>query len=115
MTATHVNQPMPTYLDIAEPALSPKLQRLALVNVCLGQFMSALDSRSVIVALPTISIYFNSSMALLQWIPLAYQLTIIGFVLSMARLGGHLGRKKIYALGFLLLPLGSACFWLSTC
>ena len=64
MTVTHVNQPTPTYLDIAETVLSPKLQRLALVNVCLGQFMSALDSRSVIVALPTISIYFNSSMAL---------------------------------------------------
>src|SRR3990172_8301195 len=114
MTVTHVNQPSPTYLHIAETALSPKLQRLALVNVCLGQFMSALDSRSVIVALPTISIYFNSSMALLQWIPLAYQLTIIGFVLSMARLGDMLGRKKIYALGFLLLTLGSACSGLST-
>ena len=114
MTVTHVNQPTPTYLHIAETALSPKLQRLALVNVCLGQFMSALDSRSVIVALPTISIYFNSSMALLQWIPLAYQLTIIGFVLSMARLGDMLGRKKIYALGFLLLTLGSACSGLST-
>jgi EmrB/QacA subfamily drug resistance transporter len=76
--------------------------------------MSALDSRSVIVALPTISIYFNSSMALVQWIPLAYQLTVIGFVLSMARLGDMLGRKKIYGLGFLLLTLGSACSGLST-
>ena len=56
--------------------LSAKLQRLALVNVCLGQFMTALDSRSIIIALPTISIHFNSSMAVVQWIPLAYQLTI---------------------------------------
>lgn len=76
--------------------------------------MSALDSRSMLVALPTISIYFNSSMALVQWILLAYQLTVIGFVLSMARLGDMLGRKKIYALGFLLLTLGSACSGLST-
>src|SRR3970282_2600285 len=107
MTATHVKQPMPTYLDIAETALSPKLQRLALVNVCLGQFMSALDSRSVIVALPTISIYFTSSLAVLQWIPLAYQLTIIGFVLSMARLGDMAGCQKIFALRFLLITLSS--------
>ena len=64
--------------------LSPKLQRLALINVCLGQFMTALDSRSVIVALPTISIYFDTSLAVVQWIPLAYQLTIIGLVLSLA-------------------------------
>lgn len=109
-----MNQTTPTYLHIAHTALAPRLQRLALVNVCLGQFISALDSRSVTVALPTISIYFNSSMALVQWIPLAYQLTVIGFVLSMARLGDMLGRKKIYALGFLLLTMGSACSGLST-
>jgi MFS family permease len=67
---------------------------LALINVCLGQFITALDSRSVIVALPTISIYFDTSLAVVQWIPLAYQLTIIGLVLSLARLGDMLGRKK---------------------
>ena len=99
---------------MAQPALSPKLQRLALINVCLGQFMTALDSRSVIVALPTISIYFDTSLAVVQWIPLAYQLTIIGLVLSLARLGDMLGRKKIYGLGFLLLALGAACCGLST-
>ena len=76
--------------------------------------MSALDSRSVIVALPTISVYFNSSMAVVQWIPLAYQLTVIGVVLSMARLGDMVGRKKIYAFGFLLLSAGSVCSGLST-
>jgi EmrB/QacA subfamily drug resistance transporter len=94
--------------------LSAKLQRLALVNVCLGQFMTALDSRSIIIALPTISIHFNSSMAVVQWIPLAYQLTIIGFVLSLARLGDIRGRKKIYGSGFLLLAFGSGCSGLST-
>lgn len=99
---------------MAQSTLSPKLQRLALANVCLGQFLSALDSRSVIVALPTISVYFNSSLAVVQWIPLAYQLTVIGFVLSLARLGDMLGRKRIYGLGFLLLTLGSACCGLST-
>jgi len=99
---------------MAQPTLSPKLQQLALINVCLGQFMTALDSRSVIVALPTISIYFDTSLAIVQWIPLAYQLTIIGLVLSLARLGDMLGRKKIYGSGFLLLALGSACCGLST-
>jgi EmrB/QacA subfamily drug resistance transporter len=96
-----------------QPDLTPRLQRLALLNVCLGQFMSALDSRSVNVALPTLSVYFNVSMAYVQWVPLAYQLTIVGLVLSMARLGDKLGRKKIYALGFVLLGLGSASCGLS--
>jgi len=80
--------------------------------------MSAVDSRSVIVALPTISIQFGLSLDLVQWIPLAYQLTIVGLVLSMARLGDMLGRKRVYTVGFLLLAVGStACglsgyFWL---
>lgn len=98
---------------MAQPTLTPKLQRLALANVCLGQFLSALDSRSVNVALPTISLYFETSLAAVQWIPLAYQLTIVGLVLSMARLGDKLGRKKIYALGFVLLGVGSAACGLS--
>ena len=53
-------------------------------------------------------------MAVVQWIPLAYQLTVIGVVLSMARLGDMVGRKKIYAFGFLLLSAGSVCSGLST-
>jgi EmrB/QacA subfamily drug resistance transporter len=103
---------------MAQTALTPRIQRLALFNCCLGQFMSAVDSRSVIVALPTISLHFGLSLDVVQWIPLAYQLTIVGMVLSMARLGDMLGRKKVYAVGFLLLAFGStACglskyFWL---
>ena len=93
--------------------LTPRVQRLALLNVCLGQFMSALDSRSVNVALPTMSVHFEVSMAYVQWVPLAYQLTIVGLVLSMARLGDQMGRKKIYALGFVLLGIGSAACGLS--
>ena len=69
--------------------------------------MSAVDSRSVNVALPTLSVHFSASMAVVQWIPLAYQLTIVGLVLSMARLGDMVGRKQIYTLGFVLLGLGA--------
>ncbi|MBI2180265.1 MAG: MFS transporter [Deltaproteobacteria bacterium] len=90
-----------------QPTIPPRIQRLALVNVCLGQFMSAVDSRSVNVALPTLSVHFSASMAVVQWIPLAYQLTIVGLVLSMARLGDMVGRKQIYTLGFVLLGFGA--------
>src|ERR1043166_6753931 len=110
--AVHLNQ-LNSSLS-SQASLSKRRQRLTLINVCLGQFMSALDSRSVIVALPTLSIYFNSSMAVVQWIPLAYQLTVIGFVLSLARLGDLVCRKKIYSLGFLLLAVGAALCGLST-
>ena len=52
-------------------------------------------------------------MAAVQWIPLAYQLTIVGLVLSMARLGDKLGRKGLYTLGFIMLGVGSAACGLS--
>ncbi len=87
---------------------SKTYQWLALVNVCLGQFIIAVDARSVNVALPTLSVYFGTSMDGVQWILLAYQLTIIGLVLSLGRLGDMVGRKKIYNLGFLIFMLGSA-------
>jgi MFS family permease len=96
-----------------QTALTPRIQRLALFNCCLGHFMSAVDSRSVTIALPTISLHFGLSLDVVQWIPLAYQLTIVGLVLSMARLGDMLGRKKVYAVGFLLLAIGSMACGLS--
>ena len=91
-----------------------RTQRLALVNVCLGQFMGALDARSIIVALPTMSVHFGTAMATIQWIPLAYQLTMIGLVLSLGRLGDRIGRKRIYGLGYLIFAVGSAGCGLST-
>lgn len=87
---------------------------LALVNVCLGQFISAVDIRSVNVALPTLAVYFGTSMAVVQWIILAYQITIISLVLSLGRLGDAIGRKKIYNLGFIIFMLGSALCALAT-
>ena len=93
---------------------SLKTQRLALVNVCLGQFMGALDARSVIVALPTMSVHFGTAMETIQWIPLAYQLTMIGLVLSLGRLGDRIGRKNIYGLGYVIFVVGSAGCGLST-
>lgn len=90
------------------------MQRLALINVCFGQFIAALDARSVIVALPTMSVYFETSMETIQWIPLAYQLTMIGLVLSLGRLGDGIGRKKIYSVGYLVFIVGSASCGLST-
>ena len=91
-----------------ETELSAAGRRLILANVCLGQFVAAVDARSVNVALPTLSTEFGATMAAVQWIPLAYQLTVIGLVLSLGRLGDMVGRKKIYNLGFMIFMGGAA-------
>jgi EmrB/QacA subfamily drug resistance transporter len=83
-------------------------RRLVLINVCLGQFIAAVDARSVNVALPTLSSEFGATMQSVQWVPLAYQLTVIGLVLSLGRLGDLVGRKRIYNLGFVIFIVGTA-------
>jgi EmrB/QacA subfamily drug resistance transporter len=82
--------------------------RLVLFNVCLGLFMAALNQRALLVSLPTLTRVFHTSLSTIQWTLLAYDLTLIGLVLTLARLGDLFGRKRIYTGGYLLFVLGSA-------
>jgi EmrB/QacA subfamily drug resistance transporter len=81
---------------------------LMLLNVCVGQFIVGLDQRALLVALPTLTHTFNSSLTTIQWVLLIYDLTLIGLVITVGRLGDLFGRRRIYAAGFLLFVLSSA-------
>ncbi len=81
---------------------------LILVNVCIGQFIVGLDNRALLVALPTLTETFHASLTTIQWTVLIYDLTLIGLVITVGRLGDLLGRRRIYTGGFLLFILGSA-------
>jgi len=87
--------------------------RLILFNVCLGLFMTALNHRALVVSLPTLTHLFQTNLTTIQWAMLAYDLTLIGLVLTLGRLGDLLGRRRIYAGGFLLFACGSALCGLS--
>jgi EmrB/QacA subfamily drug resistance transporter len=76
--------------------------------VCTGQFMIALGNRSMLVSLPTLTHYFHTSVSVIQWALLVYDLAVIGLVLTLGRLGDLFGRKKFYVSGFLLFTFGSA-------
>lgn len=82
--------------------------RLVLFNVCLGLFMTALNHRALLVSLPTLTRLFQTDLTTIQWALLVYDLTMIGLVLTLGRLGDLLGRKQIYIGGFLLFAVGSA-------
>jgi EmrB/QacA subfamily drug resistance transporter len=82
--------------------------RLILLNVCVGQFIVGLDQRALLVALPTLTQTFSTSLTTIQWVLLGYDLTLIGLVITVGRLGDLFGRRRIYAGGFLLFVLGSA-------
>jgi EmrB/QacA subfamily drug resistance transporter len=87
--------------------------RLILINVCIGQFMVGLDNRALLVALPTLTDTFRTNLTTIQWTVLIYDLTLVGFVITVGRLGDLLGRRRIYAGGFLLFILASALCGLS--
>ncbi|MDH7570221.1 MAG: MFS transporter [Armatimonadota bacterium] len=82
----------------------------ALAAVAVGTFMSTLDSSIVNVSLPTIGHEFAADITVVEWVVMAYLLTVAGLLLSVGRLADMRGRKLIYNLGFGVFTLGSlAC------
>lgn len=83
------------------------------MTVALGTFMSTLDSSIVNVSLPSILSYFHSDLATIQWVVLAYLLTITSLLLTFGRLADIWGRKKVYTIGFGVFTVGSLACGLS--
>ena len=73
-----------------------------------GIFLSTLDGSIVNVALPTLARYFDAEFALVQWVVLAYLLTISTLMLSIGRLADMIGKKPLYNAGFVIFTIGSA-------
>lgn len=87
---------------------------LVMLAVSIGTFMSTLDSGIVNVALPTIAEIFNASLTTLEWVVVAYLLTITTTLLMFGRLSDMTGGKKVYNIGFIIFIIGSALCGLAT-
>jgi EmrB/QacA subfamily drug resistance transporter len=83
---------------------------LALIILCLGDLMIALDMTVVNVALPSIKADLAFSETSLVWVVNAYLLTYGGFLLLGGRLGDFYGNRRMYLLGIILFTISSlAC------
>jgi EmrB/QacA subfamily drug resistance transporter len=80
---------------------------LALVVVCLGQFMVVLDATIVNVALPAIKADLHFSQANLQWVVNAYTLLFGGFLLLGGRAADLFGRRNLFIAGATLFTAAS--------
>ncbi|HET8822692.1 MAG TPA: MFS transporter [Thermoleophilaceae bacterium] len=80
---------------------------LALIVVCLGQFMVVLDATIVNVALPAIKADLNISQANLQWIVNAYTLLFGGFLLLGGRAADLFGRRNLFIAGVAIFSAAS--------
>src|SRR6185436_7200847 len=80
---------------------------LALIVLCLGDFMIVLDVTIVGVALPSIREDLGFSEEALAWIVNAYLLTFGGFLLLGGRLGDIVGHRRMFLVGIALFTLAS--------
>lgn len=80
---------------------------LVLSIVCIGIFMSTLDSSILNIANPTIAAEFAVSIDTVQWVVTSYMVAITATLLLFGRLGDRVGGNKVYTAGFLLFAMGS--------
>ena len=78
-----------------------------LAAVGTGIVLTTLDSSIVNVALPTLVRELTTNFATVQWVVLAYLLTLATLMLSMGRLGDMIGKRPIYTTGFIIFTIGS--------
>jgi len=75
--------------------------------VATGLFLSSLDGSIVNVALPLMVTELNSPFSTVQWVVLAYLLTVTTLMLSIGRLADIFGKKALYVGGFIVFTIGS--------
>ena len=80
---------------------------LALVLLCMAQFVVVVDASITNVALPTIGEALTFSQDNLSWVVNAYVLTFGGFLLLGGRLADLLGRRRIFIAGLVVFALAS--------
>ena len=85
----------------------PNYKYWAFGAIGLGLFGSVLDYGSLGVALPSIAGHFNTKLPSVQWVVIAFNLTITALLLPMGRLADLIGRKKVYIAGGLVFVLGA--------
>jgi EmrB/QacA subfamily drug resistance transporter len=81
--------------------------------VAMGIFLATIDGSIVNVALPTLTREFGAEFSIVQWVVLAYLLTVTTLMLSVGRLGDMIGKKPLYATGFVVFTVGSVLCGLS--
>ena len=81
--------------------------RWALVSLSLSMLMSSLATSIANAGLPTLAQTFNASFQQVQWIVLAYLLTITTLIVSAGRLGDIIGRRRLFLVGIGLFTVAS--------
>lgn len=86
----------------------------AMAVVWIGIFMATLDGSIVNLALPVLTDFFKTDITTIEWVVMAYLLTITSLLMSLGRISDMVGRKNIFAGGLAVFTVGSALCAFST-
>ena len=75
--------------------------------IALGVIMATLDASVVNIALPTLQRALRAGLSTVEWVALAYSLTITGLLLAGGRVADARGRRGVYGTGLLLFTAAS--------
>jgi EmrB/QacA subfamily drug resistance transporter len=78
-----------------------------MLAVACGVLLCTVDGSIVNIALNTLVIEMGKPLAVVEWVVLAYMLTIATLMLSIGRLADMIGKKKIFLAGLAIFTLGS--------
>ncbi|HET9260037.1 MAG TPA: MFS transporter [Acidimicrobiia bacterium] len=81
---------------------------LVLIAVAVSSLLATIDGSIVNVAFPSLVEALDTSFNVIQWVALAYLLTIATLTMAMGRLGDVIGKKKLFVSGLVLFTLASA-------
>jgi EmrB/QacA subfamily drug resistance transporter len=81
---------------------------LVVGTVCVGAFLGQLDASIAGLVLPTLEDVFRAPVADVEWVAIAYLLTLAVLIVPIGRLADLMGRKLLYTSGFLVFVFGSA-------
>ena len=75
--------------------------------IALGVIMATLDASVVNIALPTLQRAFDAPLSTVEWVALAYSLTLTGLLLAGGRVADARGRRGVYGAGLALFTIAS--------
>ncbi|MBM3540125.1 MAG: MFS transporter, partial [Alphaproteobacteria bacterium] len=91
----------------AEPREPARSTRWALAGLSLSVLLSSLGISAANVALPTLAETFDASFQEVQWVVLAYLLSVTTLIVSAGRLGEIAGRRRLLLVGIALFTAAS--------
>ena len=91
-----------------------KNRYIVLLLVLTGVLMAVVDGSVVSIALPTITEYFNVSIAQSQMIMTSYLVTLTSLLMIFGKVAEYVGKAKLFFLGIALFSLSSLACGMST-